>query len=451
MEGTTTSDNNYCQNAFFNYTNLSHTVNHEDFSGCLQETILHWIPPSVLLLFGVIEFFYYFSNKNVNRNIPFNRLNVSKLIFIATLILIHLCQISIFYAVIDIDAIIDQQNKSSATTYIEQQFIFLASYLVSSLLLLVSLKYGIRTSPTQFVFYLISVICGASYFQTASESTSLILGLYCAHFLILFVLLILNCLIDLEPQIWNEELKNLENPFPQLSASFASKLCYFWVTPLLWKGYKTPLEQSSLWSVDPSLTSNGSVPIFDQYYEKPNRKSKNCYVKVSTTVEPTKIEEGEEETHVTDDKTAIKSSVAGPLVKAFGAEFLFGSFLHLIHTVMMMMPSQVMKLLISHVKDHGELGENDLHYNWKGYFYGGILLGITVFQSLLSGQYYEILFRVGLKVRSVLISTIYRKSLRLANEAKKDTTTGEIVNLMSIDVQRFMVSLCFHTNLQLGI
>ena len=104
-----------------------------------------------------------------------------------------------------------------------------------------------------------------------------------------------------------------------------------------------------------------------------------------------------------------------------------------------MMPSQVMKMLISHVQDHGQLGSNDLQSNWKGYFYGGLLLGITVFQSLLAGQYYEILFRVGMKVRSALISTIYRKSLRLANESKKDTTTGEIVNLMSIDVQRFMV------------
>ena len=442
MESNSTSDIPYCQSAFLNYTNLSHTVNHEDFSGCLQETILHWIPPSVLLLFGVFEFFYYFSNKNVNRNIPFNIRNVSKLICVTTLIIIHLCQILLFYAEVIVD-----ENKSRDTTYIEQQFIFFASYLVSFLLLLVSLKYGIRTSPTQLVFYLISVICGASYFQTASQSSWLILGLYCTHFLILLIILILNCFIDLEPQIWNEKLRNLENPFPQLSASFASKLCYFWVTPLLWKGYKTPLEQSSLWSVDPSLTSKGSVPIFDKYYEKPNSKSKNCYAKVSTTGEPANIEAREEETRVTDDKTANKSSVAGPLVKAFGAEFLFGSFLHLIHTLMTMMPSQVMKLLISHVKDHGELGENDLHYNWKGYFYGGVLFGITVFQSLLSGQYYELLFRVGLKVRSVLISTIYRKSLRLANEAKKDTTTGEIVNLMSIDVQRFMVSLCTHTNL----
>ena len=147
-----------------------------------------------------------------------------------------------------------------------------------------------------------------------------------------------------------------------------------------------------------------------------------------------------------NDKNTEQSSVAGPLAKAFGAEFLFGSFLHLIHTVMMMMPSQIMKLMIAHVKDHGVLGENDLHYNWKGYFFGGILLGITVFQSLLAGQYYEILFRVGLKVRSVLISAIYRKSLRLANEAKKESTTGEIVNLMSIDVQRFMVSININNN-----
>ena len=33
---------------------------------------------------------------------------------------------------------------------------------------------------------------------------------------------------------------------------------------------------------------------------------------------------------------------------------------------------------------------------------------------------------------------MYRKALRLSGTAKKERTVGEIVNLMSVDVQRFM-------------
>ena len=424
----------YCRSSFTNYTSLHRVVNQDEFVGCLQETILHWIPPSILLLFGVFELNYYFSKRNPNRNIPFNRLNISKLISIATLIAIHLCQIVISYTTRH-----NHPDKNSDTSFIEQETIFATSYLVSFILLFLSLRYGVRTSPTQFMFYLASVICAAAYFQSIVQGHTLILGLYSAHFITLITLLILNCFSDQEPKILSDQIKHLENPTPQLSASFASKLFYFWATPLMWRGYKNPLEPAHLWSVDPLLTSRGCVPVFDECYESREGVDKNCYVKVSTNNEPNGKENVDAEATLPDQKNQKKSSIASPLIKAFGAEFLFGSVLHLIHIIMMMMPSQVMKMLISHVQDHGQLGENDLQSNWKGYFYGGLLLGITVFQSLLAGQYYEILFRVGMKVRSALISTIYRKSLRLANESKKDTTTGEIVNLMSIDVQRFMV------------
>lgn len=436
----------YCQSALSNYTNLYGVFSHEEFNGCLQETILHWIPPLVLILLSIFELSYYFSKQNVNRNVPFNKLNITKLICISILIIIHLSQIIIsFTHTTDISSdtslTLSIQTKLYAdTTFLDQQIIFATSYLISFFLLLTSLKYGIRTSPTQFIFYLVSVICGASNFQSVVQNTTFVLALFITHYVLLVILFILNFFVDIEPQIWNEKLKILENPTPQLTASFPSKLFYAWATPLMWKGYKNPLELSCLWSVDPSLTSRGSVPIFDKYYDAPSNQSKNCYVKVPTSVEPMSIEEAKEEIDPkSDEKQTKPSSILGPLVKAFGGQFLFGSFLHLIHVVMTMVPSQIMKMMISHVQDHGELGENDLQYDWRGYFYAALLFGITVFQSLISGQYYEILYRVGMRVRTVLISTIYRKSLRLATDAKKDTTTGEIVNLMSIDVQRFMV------------
>ena len=47
-------------------------------------------------------------------------------------------------------------------------------------------------------------------------------------------------------------------------------------------------------------------------------------------------------------------------------------------------------------------------------------------------------YAVGIRIRSSLISAIYRKSLRVSPSGKKETTTGEVVNLMSVDVQRLV-------------
>ena len=46
---------------------------------------------------------------------------------------------------------------------------------------------------------------------------------------------------------------------------------------------------------------------------------------------------------------------------------------------------------------------------------------------------------VSMNIRTALISTIYKKALVMSNSARKESTVGEIVNLMSVDVQRFMV------------
>ncbi len=48
------------------------------------------------------------------------------------------------------------------------------------------------------------------------------------------------------------------------------------------------------------------------------------------------------------------------------------------------------------------------------------------------------MFIVGMNLRTALISAIYRKSLRMTGASRKESTVGEIVNLMSVDVQRFM-------------
>ena len=120
---------------------------------------------------------------------------------------------------------------------------------------------------------------------------------------------------------------------------------------------------------------------------------------------------------------------------------------------------QIMSLMIDFVEtkycdnnaqESGERCDEEARknaYNWKGYFYGGLMLATTICQSILLSQYFARMYIVAMNVRTALIATIYRKSLRMSSTARKESTVGEIVNLMSVDVQRFMVRyilLMFH-------
>lgn len=75
---------------------------------------------------------------------------------------------------------------------------------------------------------------------------------------------------------------------------------------------------------------------------------------------------------------------------------------------------------------------------WRGYLYAGLLFGVASTQTLFLAQYFHRMFLVGLRIRTALISAIFRKALVLSNAARKESTVGEIVNLMAVDAQRFM-------------
>ncbi|KAH9487921.1 Multidrug resistance-associated protein 1 [Bulinus truncatus] len=75
---------------------------------------------------------------------------------------------------------------------------------------------------------------------------------------------------------------------------------------------------------------------------------------------------------------------------------------------------------------------------WRGIFYASMLLIVALLQSILLHQYFHATFLLGMRLRSTVIAVIYRKTLKLSNAAKRSSTVGEIVNLMSVDAQRFM-------------
>ena len=66
------------------------------------------------------------------------------------------------------------------------------------------------------------------------------------------------------------------------------------------------------------------------------------------------------------------------------------------------------------------------------------------------------MYRVGMRMRSAMVATVYRKAFDISNEGGKNFTTGEITNLMSVDATRLQnlmpyVHMVWSSLLQIGV
>uniref|UniRef100_A0A8P4G8C0 ABC-type glutathione-S-conjugate transporter n=1 Tax=Dicentrarchus labrax TaxID=13489 RepID=A0A8P4G8C0_DICLA len=118
------------------------------------------------------------------------------------------------------------------------------------------------------------------------------------------------------------------------------------------------------------------------------------------------------------------------IYKTFRGILLESAFFKLLQDLLAFASPQLLKLMISFTQDKSR-------YTWEGYLYAVLLLVVAVLQSLFLQQYFQRCFVLGMKVRTAIMASVYKKALVVSNEARKESTVGETVNLMSADAQRF--------------
>ncbi|XP_069695544.1 multidrug resistance-associated protein 1 isoform X5 [Periplaneta americana] len=411
----------FCNSTFWNSSQTWYTDKPE-LSICFQNTILVWIPCLFLWVFSPLETYYILHSKT--RNIPWNWLNITKLVLTAVLAVI---------SVADLGNAIHRssygESISSAEFY--TPLIKIITFCFSGVLVAYNRVRGMRTSGLLFLFWLLLALCGAVQYRyeltvvSDDEQDSIFrFASFMVYYPVVLAVLILNCFADAPPRF--SEYPSVERPCPEQGASFLSRLFFAWFDPLAWKGFRKPLETKDLWNMNPEDTASEVVPAFDKYWEKTLRKTTNVpspkatFRKTSGNVD---ISGGRQ-------RKKYQASILPAICKAFGPTFIFGSLLKLIQDVLMFSSPQILRLLISFVEGKEE--------TWKGYFYAILMLLTACIQTLFLSQYFNRMFLVGLRIRTALISAIYRKALRMSGTARKESTVGEIVNLMSVDAQRFM-------------
>ena len=79
----------------------------------------------------------------------------------------------------------------------------------------------------------------------------------------------------------------------------------------------------------------------------------------------------------------------------------------------------------------------------------GVILCSAVY-TLIHHPYYFGVVHTGMKIRVAASSLLYRKALKLSNSALGQTTVGQMVNLLSNDVNRFDQTVMFNHYLWCG-
>lgn len=334
-------------------------------------------------------------------------------------------------------------------------------------------KYGVQTSGTQFLFWFFLVIFSIPRCRTevrhekirsevinsgATDQPDYSWDEYkYISFMIYFAfacgMLFLNCFADAMPR--QTKYQRTKSEIPESSASFLSRITYQWFDGMAWRGYRNPLEEKDLWDLNPQDSCKEVMPIFAYYWNKNVRK----YFKVQPGQEKVKFSNDKvtfENPH--GPKTGKKTgtvSIMPPIYKSFGGVFLFGSMMKLITDLLTFAQPQVLRLIIGFVEDYSEEGV-EKQPEWKGIFYAVLLFLLAAVQTIILGQYFHRMFIVGLRIRTALINAIYRKALVISNATRKESTVGEIVNLMAVDAQRFMdlttyLNMLWSAPLQIGL
>lgn len=150
-------------------------------------------------------------------------------------------------------------------------------------------------------------------------------------------------------------------------------------------------------------------------------------------------------------KKKSQASVLPAIIKTIGPAFLVGTVLKLINVLLIFVSPQILRLIIQFIEtatrsptvetNVGEVNEVpklvEREPLWHGVFFAVALFGVASLKTLLKTHHYNCMSNVGQRIRTALIAAIYRKALILSNSSRKESTVGEIVNLMAVDAQRF--------------
>ncbi|KAJ9691132.1 hypothetical protein PVL29_013349 [Vitis rotundifolia] len=237
-----------------------------------------------------------------------------------------------------------------------------------------------------------------------------ILYLYISEvfFQVLFGILLLFYVPDLDPYpgytpMWTgsvddaeyEEIPGGEQICPERHANIFSRITFGWMNPIMQLGSKRPITEKDVWKLD----------SWDQT-ETLNNNFQRCWAEEAQRPKPWLLR---------------------ALNRSLGGRFWWGGFWKIGNDLSQFVGPLILNQLLQSMQQGDPA--------WIGYIYAFSIFVGVVFGVLFEAQYFQNVMRVGFRVRSTLIAAVFRKSLKLTHEGRRQFASGKITNLMTTDAE----------------
>uniref|UniRef100_A0AAY4DZ69 ATP-binding cassette, sub-family C (CFTR/MRP), member 3 n=1 Tax=Denticeps clupeoides TaxID=299321 RepID=A0AAY4DZ69_9TELE len=387
--------------------NLTLYTNHPDLPECFQMSVLSWMP--CIYLWLVLPFYTLYLKRNNRGYIMMSILNRIKTAL--GFILWVMCWTDLFATFHEMH----QESHKPPIYYVTPLVVGMTMLLATFLIQFERLR-GVQSSGVLFIFWALSVLCAIVPFRSKiirAAGHQLRFTTFYIYFALIVAELILSCFNE-KPPLFSDV-----NPCPESTAGFLSTMTFWWFTRLAIQGYRSPLETKHLWSLNKQDTSEVVVPQL--------LKDAQAQYSKTTGTEKNHVGGAPEEVEVLLSKQpgSPQPSFLYSLIRAFGPYFLIGSAYKLLCS------GENWLSPFKHSNHHGAP-------SWWGFSLAFLMFGTAILQTIILHQHFQYCFVTGMRLRTALIGAIYRKSLVITNAAKRSSTVGEVVNLMSVDAQRFM-------------
>lgn len=417
----------FCNGPFWN-TSLTWYTDNPDLTQCFRDTVLPGVPCGLLWLSIPIWYHWtsnYHSKLKVKKSNPdksaevkdrLTFLFVAKLV-VQLLLVVNLCG-ELALRMVNLSDLKGSDVFFPCCTFL--------TIVLATIILIYEKSKLLRTSPSLSLFWPVLFLTSIPTAKVEVErllqeeaygSSSTRILLTATYMPMILLLFLFNIYADKNDLEWKKD--DHTKACPEQLNSFISTVYVSWMDPLIWQGFRKPLSPTDLPPLPDKVNVDQTVKGFQKHWKDQIAKSKVNFSNRARN---------------DDDKNIV--SMWLPLLKTFGLRFLWATSIAIFHYTIAFVPPQILKLLINHIEDTDD-------YAWKGYFFASLLLLVNFTSTTLFNNYLIHMYTVAIKIRSAVISTIVRKSLRLSNSARKKFTTGQITNLVSVDAQRLMDTFPF--------
>ncbi|KAG8381914.1 hypothetical protein BUALT_Bualt05G0022300 [Buddleja alternifolia] len=184
-----------------------------------------------------------------------------------------------------------------------------------------------------------------------------------------------------------------EHVCPERYANIFSRISFNWMTPLMQQGYRKSITEKDVWKLDSWDQTETLSRKFQNVWEEEAQKSKPWLLRA--------------------------------LNHSLGGRFWFAGFFRIgIDLSQLAGP-----VLLNHLLKSLEKGDP----SWVGYIYASLIFISVSVVVLCDAQYLQNVIRVGFRLRATLVAAIFRKSLRLTHEGRKQFPSGKITSMMTTD------------------